>query len=381
MSLLKLLTEEQLTLFGLDKKDAIDKYLDRSKVEDMIDIDTDIKTLDDAKKSWLDVEEKVYNEVYDRMDIDPFDLAYEHIGQVISYVHNAIKDDRSWFEMVLKDEFDEEELTDVDYLLSDIIGEEPKEDTSVGDIIDLLYTVDIDDLFKSGSGRLTEDFVEFLVGDLNIERFVFEDQTEFFREIVLDTLHSEGGLRSDGESGIEEMWFHMETNLESINGVDHIYAERMIKFSTPEELLKYQSLGIYWSWAEEGGEAYSGSGSNTALFKAMIPLSSIDWEETFVINMYELAYEKEVRVKDSGGAVLLKRVEFEFESDYSLRGKVDSIIKTYFPNKVSDGGGYSYQFEEKVTEYFLNKEDSILDKSRINLNLEDNKYYNAYHEF
>lgn len=375
MSLLKLLTEQQLSLFH-DKKEILDRYFSDARIGDVVEYHGEIKTLNDAKSLWRDITEEVYTMVYEESDIDPY--ATDFNGLIYTF-ESAVVDNPDFFLKQIKD-LDNEEMKETFNLLADITEEEDRDgEITHDDILDLLQTVTIEDFYREST--FVDDFIELLYNNFYLEDFVFNSSgNEFFKELIIGKIESEGALQNDGDSGIDEMWYDMEQGAESINGVDHIYAERMIRFKDPEELEVYKSLGVFWSWRKDGANAYSGSGRNSIIFKGMVPVSSIDWKTTFVINLYNLAYEKEVRLDDNRGMVLLREVEYEFSGSSTLSDKVMSVVKVYFGRRLKNNDEDAFTFKRQVMKYFRNKDESVLNSNNITLHLFDEEYYDAYHE-
>ena len=106
----------------------------------------------------------------------------------------------------------------------------------------------------------------------------------------------------------------------TINDRGLIYVERVIvlpnlndyKFHTSlynnrKDLYKhltnnYEGVGICWSWAKNGGESYNGSEFDVNLkpqsvtLRGWVKCDDINWEETLMMNAYNLSHEREIRL-------------------------------------------------------------------------------------
>jgi len=152
------------------------------------------------------------------------------------------------------------------------------------------------------------------------------------------------------ESILNEALHTMKYKSKTINGEECIYAERKLRFSDFNEMVKIigNDVGIYWSWEEGHSNVYDGnlSGKLDITVKAYIPVSNINVERTIWVNLYSLAEEeKEVRIYEG---VELYIFEIVFESnigDIKLPELYDKLLSLYYPNK-SDN--YIERYRNKI---------------------------------
>lgn len=87
------------------------------------------------------------------------------------------------------------------------------------------------------------------------------------------------------------------------NGLIHIYrAITLYKNGWNDEferiIKKYNGVGVYWSWCEDGAEPHSGGVSDkTFTIYGKVKPEYVDWESTIYKSAYDLKDEKEVEVK------------------------------------------------------------------------------------
>jgi hypothetical protein len=85
----------------------------------------------------------------------------------------------------------------------------------------------------------------------------------------------------------------------------------------------FHGTGIYWSWDEDAAEAHWGkSGWKEITLKALVPLSSIDFDRTAMLNVGLSGYEEREVTLKKGSQVLLKGIELvdvDYGSFYKKR--------------------------------------------------------------
>jgi len=362
MSLLHLIKEEQLDLFGFESpnrlQDEILSILDDMQSE--IDLFKNIKTIEEVESLWHRIEDIIWEEAFENVDTPWEDNIYmcydivEHLVERKPDVFGELSlEDMQGLYFYWNDEFDiDRDDIDEEFFMEIFLPslnpfpaiDNIKVLDSVYIIYDALYHIDeVRDTFLEAYKKEKED--------------------------------------SSYDDGIDTMFFYMKDDAETINGVDHIYAEREIKFSYEEyrEIFQsYNSLGIYWSWAEGYGEAYGGRGDVRVLYKALIPVSSVNWEATFMKNVYDLKYEKELEVYE-GVNIKLTEVHLQLDNyKNDFYNAITSIASTYFPTKSNDFM-QSGNLKRDLVKYFRDKEDTLLPKitGDYTFEIEHDKYYIA----
>lgn len=89
------------------------------------------------------------------------------------------------------------------------------------------------------------------------------------------------------------------------------------KMSEPDDVYNeitkaYKSVGIYWSWAEEGAEPHNGYSSSPSRLDVTLHgqtrVEDIAWARTVFVNVYDLKEEREITID---GFVKIVAVEFK----------------------------------------------------------------------
>lgn len=378
MSLLKLLTEKQLPLSKeLEPKNVkklLQDYLDSAEFGTKV-YKEDISTFDDVKKLWGKIREDILKELVEQ-GLHDYTNTIEYIGYIHESVNQFIYEQKEEFIYQIKELGTVDQTLDVLLEIFDIpdhpdFEETLSEDEKIESIIDIILNEPVPQYHRE-----RRDLDKFYIEDLEVqnwETYVHGETMDVVQAGVYYFLEDHMKLNPGREGGIDDMFYAMEDNIETINGIDHVYAERELAFNTPEKVLSmHKQLGIYWSWFEGGGRAYSGSGDNKLTLYGMIPVSSVDWRQTFFVNMYDLAHELEVTVLQ-GEPILLRKVKFQFTGN-DINEKIDSIIAMYFPHKNKT---FNYSFRNKVKKFLMQSNDTLLRGSEITMNFKDEKYYSA----
>lgn len=164
--------------------------------------------------------------------------------------------------------------------------------------------------FEEYKEKYTEFVKEVIYFEDDILFEIFEDDDYFYNKekYIIDYI-------MDNNYGEEKYdIFFMTDNfndngVETIDGKECIYLERVIDVEDLEEDLYEGHLGIYWSYVAGGGESYQGSGGDIKVtFKVYVPLESVNWWETFYKLIYDLNYETEVELL-SDSIIYLKEIE------------------------------------------------------------------------
>jgi len=84
------------------------------------------------------------------------------------------------------------------------------------------------------------------------------------------------------------------------------------------QAIKYQGVGIYWSWDENSAECHWGSGGPNVTLHGIINKNNVDWEGTLYANMFPALGddEKEVRLIE-GTQFELEGIQYDEKSGWS----------------------------------------------------------------
>src|SRR5208282_2177754 len=90
------------------------------------------------------------------------------------------------------------------------------------------------------------------------------------------------------------------------------------KFQQGLQAIKYQGVGIYWSWDENAAECHWGTGGPSVTLHGVINKNNVDWEGTIYANMFPTLgqEEKEVRLIE-GTQFELEEIQYDEKSGWS----------------------------------------------------------------
>ncbi len=90
------------------------------------------------------------------------------------------------------------------------------------------------------------------------------------------------------------------------------------RFQQGLQAIKYQGVGIYWSWDENAAECHWGSGGPSVTLHGVIQKNNVDWEGTIYANMFPTLgqEEKEVRLLE-GTQFELEEIQYDEKSGWS----------------------------------------------------------------
>lgn len=251
--------------------------------------------------------------------------------EILFDVEQAITD---YFTFAINNDMDDEDFHSLmkDFSRSDETIENFEDDDLIKQFVEDMYNNEIGDSEDKVTTinkiiTYTEKHIDIFFKDYADEDFVETNYYDSFVETMKNSVVEESNIYIAIDT--------MEDESLVIDGQECVYVERNINIENLDSIK--ENLGIYWSWAVDGGQVYHGSGgTHEVRLIGYAPVSSINWEETSFKSMWSLKHEQEVELLEDV-PVYLQKIDILTATDIRLNAylaELASIIQsTYFKGK------------------------------------------------